>query len=235
MKGTHLLLCVLVVFGSLPCQAHGATTTFDDKAVFLAATGATSATGPLPNLGLIPGGTAASQTLGTLTFSITPPSSQLFVGSAGLSFPDWYPPLVGNDMAISDIENLNVDSAGRISSFGFDIVEPDSTMPPFSPSNFPTTDATFTITLKNGGTVVDTLIYSPPNDVVAFWGLWADVSFDRVEIHETMGGIDDEYFGQFYTGPTVIPAPSALLLVGYGLLVMIGFRGKKLVEGSTNG
>ena len=108
-------------------DASAAITVFNDKTTFLIDTGATSATGPLPNLGLIPGDAAASQTVGTVTFTITPPSSELYIGAAGVTpVPglDWTTINPGPDIAISDIENLNVDLSSPVFSLGFDFVEP---------------------------------------------------------------------------------------------------------------
>src|SRR5437867_3835350 len=72
-------------------------TTFSDLSSFLAATGATSATGSIPELGLLPGGADARQTLGTATFSISPPSFELYMGAAAFSEADWTVRLFGPD------------------------------------------------------------------------------------------------------------------------------------------
>ena len=173
--------------------------TFDDKTAFLTATGATSVTGPLPDLGLIPGGAGGVQTVGQATFSITPPSSQLFIGTAGtvgVTNNDWTLRLAGNDIAISDVENLNVDLANPVFSFGIDFVEPE-----FDPNvSGPFAESTFTVTLLNGAVVVDSFSVSRPNDSAEFIGVWSDSIFDRVEIRETIGLLENEFFGQVYTG-----------------------------------
>ena len=173
--------------------------TFDDKTAFLTATGATSATGPLPDLGLIPGGGGAVQSVGQATFSITLPSSQLFIGTfgtVGVTNNDWTLRLTGPDIAISDVENLNVDLANPVFSFGIDFVEPE-----FDPNvNALFAESTFTVTLLNGAVVVDSFSVSRPNDSAEFIGVWSDSIFDRVEIRETTGGLENEFFGQVYTG-----------------------------------
>ena len=75
--GAVLLAAVIALCG-FGTQAQAAITTFvDDKAGFLAATGATTATGPLPNLGFISSG---SQMVGSVTF--TQPS--FFIGALGV-------------------------------------------------------------------------------------------------------------------------------------------------------
>ena len=212
-----ILLLVPVGFHN----AFGLTTTYTDKTTFLTDTGATSATGPLPNLGVIPGGGAASQTVGSATFTITPPSSTLIFGTLGqvVTNNDWTLRLPGNDIAISDIENLNVDLSSTVYSFGIDLAEPET-----DPNiNAPFIDSTFTVTIKNGGSFVDSFTVNPPNDVAAFLGIWTDVPFDRVEIRETTGGVGNEFFGEVFTnnipnrpvGGELLPIDNtALLLAG---------------------
>jgi len=189
-------------------NAFAATiSTFDDKTAFLTATGATSATGPLPDLGEIPGGAAGTQVVGDATFSITPPSSQLFIGTSGVGMiddNDWTLRLAGPDIAISDIENLDVDLVAPVFSFGINFVEPE-----FDPNVFAIfVESEFTITLKNGATTVDSFTVQRPNDVASFIGVWTDELFDRVEIHETTGGSGNEFFGEVFTGTTPNVQPS---------------------------
>ena len=63
-------------------QAQAAITTFvDDKAGFLAATGATSATGFLPDRG---GPFTGSQKVGSVTFARAPPPIGFYIGGGGL-------------------------------------------------------------------------------------------------------------------------------------------------------
>ena len=193
-----LFVLVLGLFGFE--DASAAITVFNDKTTFLTTTGATSATGPLPNLGKIAGDAAASQTVGTVTFTITPPSSELFIGAAGVGGvpgSDWTLLNPGPDIAMSDIENLNVDLAAPVLALGFDIVEPS-----FGPSVIAGTgfvDSTFSVTLKNGGVFVDSFQFNVPDDVIAFVGVSSDLPFDRVEIRDITATNDDEFWGEFYT------------------------------------
>src|SRR5215831_19441968 len=89
-KGTVGALAILVVtaLALLGWSSHtnAAIVTFTDKAAFLAATGATSATGPLPNLG----GTIGTATVARITFS-TPSGSGLNIGTRNNTVPggDW--------------------------------------------------------------------------------------------------------------------------------------------------
>ena len=192
-------------------DASAVITVFNDKTTFLTSTSATSATGPLPNLALIPGGAAASQTVGTVTFTITPPSSELYIGAAGVNpVPgfDWTAINPGPDIAISDIENLNADLSSAVFSLGFDFVEPTTG---FGCNNTTCVDSTFSVTLKNGPTTVGSFQFNAPDNVLAFVGVQSDTEFDRVEIREITGNNDDEYFGEFYTS---IPPPSVEIIGG---------------------
>jgi len=202
-----LAISFSVLLGSQ--NAFADISTFTDKTTFLASTGATSATGPLPNLGLIPGGPTASQTVGTVTFTISPPSSELYIGAAGKPVVpglDWTAINPGPDIAISDIENLNVNLAAPVSSLGFDIVEPSMGFDPGT--GF--TDTTFSFTLKNGPAIVDSFQFNVPDDVLAFVGVSSDLPFDRVEIRDITATNDDEYWGQFYTSSIPLPPPKVV-------------------------
>jgi hypothetical protein len=55
-----------------------------------------------------------------------------------------------------------------------------------------------------------------------FWGIHTDFAFDSIQIRETVGGIDNEVFGTFYTGtrPAAVPEPSTLLFLGGGLSLL---------------
>ncbi len=203
----------LVLFLSWSIQAsHATVITFDDLADFTATTGAT-ATAPLPNVGLVPGGPAASYTVGDLTFSLASPALQLYLGT-GSGFK-WTNRIGGNAIAISDQENLNVDLAAPVYSFGFEIVEVENDPYLNAPTFY---DSIFEVSLLLAGTLLEQATFNAPNDTAAFFGIWSDQAFDRVEIREIYGGIDNEFFGQFYTGTAplamVVPAPSPLWLLG---------------------
>jgi hypothetical protein len=202
----------LGALGVLPLGEAGAATlkTFEDKAAFLAATEATNATGPLPDLGAVPLGA----TVGSVTFSLAPGGGALYIGAAGTGGePDWYPPTPGNDLAMG-IENLRVQTPLAVFSMGFEIVEPDTTMPPFGGTPV---DSTYTVQLFSGSHLdkppipVGEFVFSNlPKDAVAFIGVQSDVAFDLAEIVDVTPSPfvnDDEYFGEFYTGR--LPAASA--------------------------
>jgi len=221
-----LILFSIIVLSLANLQdASAAITVFTDKATFLSTTGASSATGPLPDLGLIAGGAAASQTVGSVTFTITPPSSELYIGAAGVNVVpglDWTAINPGPDIAISDIENLNADLASSVFSLGFDVIEPTTG---FGCNNTTCVDSTFSVTLKNGPTTVGSFQFNAPDNVLAFAGVSSTLAFDRVEIREIIGNNDDEYFGEFYTslprtavGGILEPIDTTALIIGYSVL-----------------
>ena len=235
-----MLFIVLVggVFAPNLQQAHAATIVqFSDQATFLAATGSTCATCPMPSLGSVP-----FATVNTVTFTQVP-GTGLIIGVVGIPIvpnEDWTSVIPGNDIAISDKENLDVSLASPVFSFGFQFYEPtcnnlnqgnDCPIGSQGDVDIGTdvnigdeVDSTFTVTLKNGATPVSTFQFNAPDDVLAFVGVQSDMAFDKVEIRETIGGIDDENFGEFYTntvliqkqvGGELLPIDStALLLAG---------------------
>jgi hypothetical protein len=215
-----LSLLILVGLTALPAQAT-TITTYTDKATFLTHTGAASATGALPNLGEIPGGSGASQTIGSVTFTITAPSVALYIGvPSGLSWSDWTPLLPGNEISVGGIKNLNAALASPVFAFGFDVVEPSTGDHDCAPC----VDTTFNVTLKNSGATVGTFTFNAPDDVAAFVGVQSSSAFDRVEISEIGTLNDNEYFGQVYTAATLVqnPEPSTVLLMGAGALLLWG-------------
>lgn len=193
-----MVLATLVV-GGAPSSASAATTSYDDKAQFLAETGATSATGTLPNLGA----TASPVTLGSVTLdsqaNLTCPDCNIYVG------PDWVPQIPGNDIAINGDESFDVKTAGPVTAIGFDFVEPSDP----AACAAPCVESTFTLTLKSGATTVGSFTFSPKNDALLFVGVSSTTPFDKLEVRETVGGIDDEFFGQVYTAGAPVEAPQA--------------------------
>ena len=195
--GASILLLVSV-------QVNAAIVTFDDRSEFITSTGATSATGVLPSLGDVNG----SVTLGSVTISLGPFATRLLVGGVGwVSGGDWTALNPGNDIAVSEVESINVDFASQVFSAGFDFVEPND-----STCRATCFDSTFDVTLKNAGAIVDSFSFNAPDNVLAFIGVWSDMSFDRMEIVDATATIDNEYYGQFYSGtsPLPVPVPAAI-------------------------
>ena len=205
MKPFVILVGGLMLSSALAPAAYADDTkTFHNKAAFLAATAAASATGPLPDVGIILDANVSppvsSYPLGSVTFGLTLGSDNVFMGAAGTpAFPDWYPGTPGNDMAFG-WERFEVSTSGPVYSFGFDIVEPDVTMPPFGGTP---EESTYEFLLFNGTLLVGRVVFdgaSIPNDVQTFIGVWSDKPFDRVVINDLSGSDDDEFLGEFYTG-----------------------------------
>lgn len=205
MKPFVVLVGGLVLTAALESSAYAdGIKAFHDKAAFLAATAAASATGPLPDVGIVLNADAepplSTYTLGSLTFGLTFGSDNASIGAAGTpAFPDWYPQTPGNDMAFG-WERFEVATSGPVYSFGFDIVEPDTTMPWFGGTP---EESTYEFVLYNGSVLVGHVLFdgaSIPNDVQAFIGIWSDKPFDRIVINDISGSDDDEFLGEFYTG-----------------------------------
>ena len=105
-------------------------------------------------------------------------------------------------------------------SLGFDMVEPSFSGWNGGCGNAVWVDSTFTVTLLNSASAaVGTFTFNAPNDVAAFIGVSSTVPFSTVQVHETTGGIKNEYFGPVYTSAAAtlaVPEPgtNALLLAG---------------------
>ena len=148
----------------------------------------------------------------------------LWIGGNGVGLvdDDWTPILPGHDMAQSGAENIDVDFAAPVLAAGFDFVEPE-----FGGENAGGfAESIFAISLFDGLTPVgQSFEFEPPNDVALFIGLSSDAPFDRLEFRELVGGIDNEFWGQWYSAPapSPVPLPAALplflsALAGLGLM-----------------
>ena len=212
------LSAAIVLLTSAMARA-GIITTFTDRTTFEGATGASSITGAIPNLGNV--GTGPN-VVGDVTFDSL--SGNLFLGSAGLSGSlgtlGWSTLIPGNDIAISGLESfkIGINGPGRITSLGFVLHEPtDSSGLPPDTCNFSTCpDSTFALTLMLGTSVVDDVLFNPANDALTFFGVESDMAFDRASIVEISGNADNEYFGEFLA--VRVPAPTTILLLVLGLV-----------------
>lgn len=223
MNAFRITCCVVALVSASINTLHAGILVFDDRADFLNRTSAQSVTGTLPNLGEVTGG---SIQLGSATISLGPSATRLFVGTnniSGLPIPannDWTARLPGNDIAITGLENLNVGLGNDVFSFGFDFVEPQS-----DPNVGAFVDSTFSVRLLDDGIEVGAFSYNAPNDTAAFVGVWSMAAFDSVEIRETTGGVENEFFGEFYAGTAAVPEPmSAACLGSLALLGMLRRR-----------
>jgi hypothetical protein len=222
-----------VIAMALSCvagTASAALITFTDRATFIAATGATDATGPLP---FFDNPVSGNIVAGSVTFTV---NSAYF---GGVVIGDWSTLNPGVDLVISNglaptpvSDAFDAALAAPVYAAGFDMVEPARSTLAVDGCNLPCVDSTFTVTLRNGGAFVDLFTFNAPDDVLAFVGVWSTSPFDRLEIRETTGTDDNEFWGRFYTGttPAVVPVPAAgwLLAAGLGILGSVtGRRGNR--------
>ena len=161
MSTRHVKILVTLAMSMMlfVAQAQAALQTFDNKAAFLTATSANSASGPLPDLGIQ---TPEQATVGSVTFSVAPGGDNFFIGAnnvTGLPSTDWYPPTPGNDIALGH-ENLQVQTAQPVFALGFDFVEPNVTVQPWGGGPV---DSTFEVVLYAGQTEVDRFTFNAPD------------------------------------------------------------------------
>lgn len=211
MRSLIIFLTVaLLTFGFL-ASASAALLTYDDLDTFLNDSRA-AAEETLRELGRVGNGFS----LGDLTFSLGPGATNMIVDQRSDI-------LDGYEIALSGKEDLNVDLAGPAYSFGFQFVEP-------------TVDSVFEVSLYGNSGFQDSFNFTAEDDNTAYFvGVWTDFLFNRVEIRETTGGLENEYYGQFYSGifstegteyvPT--PEPSTILLLSGGLLCVGVYRLRK--------
>lgn len=203
MRTHWISVAVLLLAGT----AHATVLTFDSRAAFEGATGAIFA-------GSIPMSASAIQfSIGDLHFLNAGGGSSL---NASINWSTEIDEAF--DLAINGPENFIVESGTPLYSFGFDFHEPTASGPGLVDTcNFPCTPSTFEIRLFSGVMPIAVHEFTRPKDSLQFVGIWTSSSFDRIEIHETMGTADNEFFGNFTTGVTPAPEPVTLALFGIGL------------------
>ena len=123
-----ILIGSLVAANMQPAYAVIVIDTYDDKTAFTDATGATSI-GPIPNEGIsLPH--QSTKTIGSVDFSTVHSLQSLIFGDGPQPLPndDWTVLTAGQDIAISDNEDLDIDLAAPVYSLGFEFVEPSCTI-----------------------------------------------------------------------------------------------------------
>jgi hypothetical protein len=217
-----LLIGALAISFTLPCQA-ASLMVYDSQEKFLADTKAT-ATSPFPTIGK-----TTHYSHDNIRFTPTSPNTLVGRNLTNL--------LPGNELGINGLENLNIDLPTLINVFGFDFVEP-RLMPNV---NAQFIDSTFQVTLFKFGAAIGAFQFARPNDVASFVGVTSDLTFNRVEIREMVGGIENEFYGTFYTGnlsnsdleqKAVEQVPEPLTFCGgvLGFGAMVAARRRRIVK-----
>ncbi|MEX5729877.1 hypothetical protein Ga0609869_003230 [Rhodovulum iodosum] len=206
-------LAVLVALAT-PLSAQAATTLYTDVASFTAGTGAT-AQPALPFVGVFTG----SETVGDLTFTNVS-------GNTIINDTTWSTLIPGREVAISGREDLDIGFAAPLSAFGFYAHEPSTSTGVTDGCNTTCVPSLFSLTLYSGAATVGSVAFNIPDDTLAFFGLSSTLAFDRVELRETTGTADNEFFGGFYTAPAQVPVPPAapLLAMALGGLALLRRR-----------
>ncbi len=210
------------LFAAALCAAAtggaGAATvsTFSTLASFQASTGATAATGPLP----VNSSNFSSATVGSVTFSA--PVALFTNWSTLLSAVQ-----TGGVLAVSngagDVggvinEGINAQFAAPVFSAGFRFHEPGSSTALIDGCNTTCVNSQWSLRLMSGATLVAAVPWTFPKDQATFVGVWSDTAFNRLEVRETVGTDDNEFYGQFYTGlAAAVPEPGSAALTALGV------------------
>lgn len=161
----------------------------DNLASWLGATSAAMRQ-PFPNLGI----SELAWTHDGMTFTLGAGATAIIFGLGGNE--DWTERTAGHDMAISGFESFNLALDAPVFSLGFEFVEPQ-----LDPNvNGPFMESTFQVRVYSGGSHLGTVHFERPNDSLQFVGLHSDTAFDRIEVQEVVGGLENDFFGQFWTG-----------------------------------
>lgn len=142
--------------------------------------------------------------------------------------------LPGAEIAITGPENLGVDilTTTPVNAFGFFFAEPGN--PWSGAGNNPDctiacVESTFEVQFFYNTSEISpdddvVVMFSPVNNQALFFGWTSDELFNRIQITETVGGAENEFFGQMYAH--VVPLPAAVWLFGTAL-VGLGWLGRR--------
>jgi hypothetical protein len=138
--------------------------------------------------------------------------------------------LLQNELGISDIENFNVNISGGAYAFGFDVTDPQSRALPNGCNVNSCIDSVFSFSIFDGNTLIGSFSFDPlfSDSVVSFVGVYSNVLFNRVEIRETSGTNDNEYFGNFQlsTVRQSVSEPEFLMFYSLSIFLLLSFRRK---------
>ncbi len=223
---------------SFLCGNVFAVSTYTNKADFLNATGSTQLTSAYGNHALggysyVPSGTLTSGSLQFTGISAGESNSTLSF-SQSLLTTNFTTVISGDEIAFSGEESMKIESlGGALFSLGFDFYEPSRTYAQAGNTHIDSTNTSiaynseYTVSLFNGAALVASVLFSPVDDQLAFFGVSSLQTFDKVSIIESASGIavgaydaniDNEFYGQFYGSSTAVTEPSILALLGVGLL-----------------
>lgn len=198
--------------GLIAASSVASAATFNDRATFLGQNG-----------------TFVEHTDLTTDFDITAgPNASLNTNYS--QFTDKFEP--NPYVVLNDQENFNavVTFTSAVFGFGMDVYEPQASTDTFNGCNVsPCVESTFEISFLAAGSLLDTITFSPENEILDFIGYSSATAFDRIEIRETAGTNDNEMFGNFVTSttpmsPVPLPAGLPLLLAGLGALAIARHR-----------
>lgn len=194
---------ILTCLAAATLAAPAAAATFDDRADFLSQ-----------------GGSYIEHTDPFSDFVITAaPGSSINTDYGAFTdkfAPDPYVILNGEENF-----DIRIDFTTAIFGFGMDVYEPQASTAKFNGCNVGTcVESTFQISIFSGGLLLDSFSFSPDNEVLDFIGYASATPFDKLEIRETVGTNDNEFFGRFVSSTTplaAVPLPAGLPLLLAGL------------------
>jgi hypothetical protein len=107
---------------------------------------------------------------------------------------EYTPILPGYEFAVSGVENIDITLDTPATAFGFWMQDAFA----IGEINAPGTDSQFDFIFKSGNTIVAQFSEDPPIDEAFFFGVVLAQPFDKLEIRETVGTHENDFFGHIY-------------------------------------